>query len=97
MPAYITLINFTEQGAKDAKNTVKRMKDAEKAIEASGGRKIGVWWTLGPYDMVFIGESPDAETAVRVALGTAMQGNIRTMTMQAFSEEEMENIVAGLR
>ena len=96
MPAYITLINFTEQGIKEAKNTVSRARAVEKAIEAMGGRKIGVWWTLGQYDLVFISEGPDDETLTRLLLQIGMQGNVRTTTMRAFSEEEMERIVAGL-
>ena len=96
MPAYITLINFTEQGVKDSKNTVNRARAVEKAIQAAGGRKIGIWWTLGQYDMVFISEGPDDETATRLLLQIGMQGNVRTMTMRAFSEEEMERIVGGL-
>ncbi len=96
MPAYIVLANFTEQGIRDGKNTVKRARAIEKALEAVHGRKIGVWWTMGQYDLVFIAEGPDDETAMRVIVGTAMQGNVRTLTLKAFSEEEMEHIVAGL-
>ncbi len=96
MPAYITLVNFTEQGLKDAKNAVNRLRAVEKAIEAAGGRKIGAWWTLGQYDMVLVAEGPDDETATRLLLQIGMQGNVRTATMRAFSEEEMERIVSGL-
>lgn len=46
--------------------------------------------------MVFISEGPNDETAMRVTIATAMQGNVRTMTLKAFSEDEMERIVAGL-
>jgi uncharacterized protein with GYD domain len=96
MPAYIILVNFTEQGVRNAKDTVKRLKAVEQAMEAVGGRKIGAWWTLGPYDMVLVAEGPDDETTTRLILATAMQGNVRTMTMRAFSEDEMERIVSGL-
>jgi uncharacterized protein with GYD domain len=96
MPAYIVLINFTEQGARTAKDTVKRLRETEKAMQAAGGRKIGAWWTLGPYDMVLVAEGPDDETTTRLLLASGMQGNVRTMTMRAFSEEEMEKIVQGL-
>jgi uncharacterized protein with GYD domain len=96
MPAYISLVNFTDQGIRDAKNSVKRARDFEKALNAVGGRKIGIWWTLGQYDLVVISEGPDDETATRLLLATGMQGNVRTMTMRCFSEEEMERIVQGL-
>ena len=96
MPAYIILINLTEQGVEDVKNSVDRARAVEKAVEAAGGRKIGVWWTLGQYDMVYIAEGPDDETAARLLMQIGMQGNVRTTTMRAFSEEEMEHIVSGL-
>jgi uncharacterized protein with GYD domain len=96
MAAYIVLVNFTDQGIRNAKDTVKRARAVEKTLEAVGGRKIGIWWTMGQYDMVFIAEGPDDETAMRVMVGTGMQGNTRTTTLKAFSEEEMERIVAGL-
>ena len=39
---------------------------------------------------------PDDETAAKLALGTAMQGNVRTMTMRAFGREGMDKIIGGL-
>ena len=53
-------------------------------------------WTLGAYDLVITFDSPDDETTTRVGLALAAQGNVRTMTMRAFGEEEMEKIVGGL-
>jgi uncharacterized protein with GYD domain len=96
MSAYIVLVNFTEQGAKNVKGTVQRAKAASQAAQAAGARFIGVWWTLGPYDAVLIVEAPDDETATRLLLATGMQGNTRTLTMRAFSEDEMERILQGL-
>jgi uncharacterized protein with GYD domain len=96
MPAYVTLFNFTDQGVRDAKGTVERAKAAAEAAKAVGGRFIGVWWLLGQYDGIAIIEAPDDETATRLLLATGMQGNVRTLTMRAFSEEEMARIVQGL-
>jgi uncharacterized protein with GYD domain len=39
---------------------------------------------------------PDGETATRLALATGMFGNVRTVTMEAFGEEEMARIVQKL-
>jgi uncharacterized protein with GYD domain len=96
MSAYITLVNFTEQGAKHVKGTVDRARAAAQAAQSVGGRFIGVWWTLGPHDAVIVFEAPDDETATRLLLATGLQGNTRTMTMRAFSEDEMARIVQGL-
>ena len=38
MPTYITLMKFTEQGAKDLKGAPKRIESAVKAWELTGGR-----------------------------------------------------------
>ena len=96
MSAYVSLVNFTDQGIRAAKDTVNRARAVAQAAEAAGGRFIGVWWLLGAYDLVVIFEAPDDEAATRLLLATGMQGNVRTMTMRAFSEEEMERIVQGL-
>lgn len=96
MPAYVTLFNFTEQGFKDIKSTVKRARAAAEASKNAGGRFIGVWWLLGQYDGIVISEAPDEETATRLFAAIGMQGNVKTMSMRAFSEEEMERIVGGL-
>jgi uncharacterized protein with GYD domain len=96
MSAYIVLANFTDQGIKNVKDTVNRARAANQVAQTVGGRFIGVWWTLGPYDLVAVIEAPDDETATRLMLGTAMQGNVRTLTLRAFSEDEMQRIVSGL-
>jgi uncharacterized protein with GYD domain len=51
---------------------------------------------MGRYDAVVISEAPDDEAAAKFALGTAMQGNVRTETLRAFSEAEFMKIVAAL-
>jgi len=96
MPAYFTLFNWTEKGVHDVKDTAQRAKAARAAWEAAGGRFIGIWWTMGQYDGVVIHETPDEETANRLLMKIGMQGNIRTMTLRAFGEEDMERMLMSL-
>ena len=96
MPAYISLFNFTDQGVKTVKDTVNRAQKVKEAAKAVGGRVIGIWWLHGKYDGILIFESPDDATAMGQLIATGLQGNIRTVTMRAFSEDEMTKIVAGL-
>ncbi|MBM3358237.1 MAG: GYD domain-containing protein [Betaproteobacteria bacterium] len=96
MARYVSLINWTDQGVRGAKDTVKRTDVARQAFEAEGGRILDAYWTLGPYDVVLIFEAPDDETATRLALKLGMNGNSRTTTMRAFGEPEMARIVQGL-
>jgi uncharacterized protein with GYD domain len=96
MPAYVTLGNFTEQGIKDVKHTVDRAQMVKKATEAAGGRVIGIWWLMGQYDFILIAEAPDDITASRLLLASGMQGNSRSTTLRALSEEEMAKTISGL-
>jgi uncharacterized protein with GYD domain len=96
MQTYISLVNLTEQGIRNVKGTVDRAQAVKKAAEAAGGKIIGVWWTLGQYDLVLISEAPNDEVATRLFLATGMQGNVKTCSLRAFSEEEMAKIVKGL-
>jgi uncharacterized protein with GYD domain len=96
MPAYISLVNWTEQGVKNAKDTLNRAKAAEEALVKMGGRKIGIWWTLGQYDLVYIFEAPDDVTATKFLVSLGMKGFTRTNTMRCFSEEEAASIMQGL-
>ena len=96
MPAYLTLFNWTEQGIRNAKDITKRAQAAREAWEAAGGRFIGIWWTFGQYDGFVVHEAPDDATANRLLLTTGMGGDVRTTTMRAFGEEEIEGILGNL-
>jgi len=43
MQTYILLMKLTEQGIKDIKNAPKRMELAVQALEAMGGKMIGIY------------------------------------------------------
>lgn len=96
MARYISLLNWTDQGIRNVKETVNRANAARQAFEAGGGTFVDAYWTLGAYDVVLIFEAPDDETAIRLALGLGTKGNVRTATMRAFGEQEMARIVQGL-
>ncbi len=96
MAKYISLLNWTDQGIRNAKETVNRANAARKAFESAGGKIIDIYWTLGQYDIVIISEIPDDESAYRLMLTLAMQGNVRTTTLQAVGEQEMTRILDGI-
>ena len=96
MPAYVTLFNFTDQGIRNVKETPSRGKAAAEAAKNMGARFIGIWWLLGQYDGIVIVEAPDDETVTRLLLATGIQGNVRSMTMRAYSEEEIARLVESL-
>lgn len=96
MAKFVVLMNWTEQGARSAKETVKRARAARHAFEALGVRMTDISWTLGQYDVVVTLEAPDDETAIRAGLAIAAEGNVRSTTLRAFTEKEMEQILQGV-
>ena len=96
MPAYITLANFTEQGARAIKDSPDRFDAFKAAAEAAGITIKSVHWTTGAYDLVLVSEGPE-DALMSMSLKTAMLGNIRTQTLRGFSITEMRKLVAGLK
>jgi uncharacterized protein with GYD domain len=93
MPTYVALVNWTEQGVKNFRDTIRRAEDYRGLVEKHGGQVRQLLWTLGPYDLVVVTDFPDDETATAVALQTGALGNIRTTTMKAFDAEQMSAII----
>ncbi len=96
MPSYVILGNYTDQGIKDVKSLPARLEAAKEAIQGAGGRMIFFYLTFGEYDFVSVVEVPSADVAAGVVLGIAGQGNVRSQTMAAFTEEETAAIVNAL-
>jgi uncharacterized protein with GYD domain len=93
MPTYVSLVNWTEQGIKNFRDTVRRAEDARGLIEQHGGQQRQMLWTLGEYDLVAVVDFPTDETATAVLLQIGAGGNVRTTTMKAFDAEQMSAIV----
>ncbi len=96
MPGYITLYKFTQQGASHIKELPQRIADAKALAEQMGGRNIGVWLTFGEYDLIAVGEGPDDVTVAAFTAILANQGNTTSLTMRAFSEDEIGQIISRL-
>ena len=96
MPTYVTLINYTQQGVQNMKDSPARLDEAKQAFEAMGARLLAFYLTLGQYDALVIAEGPDEETMTALALLISAQGAIRTQSFRAFTEEEYRQIIASL-
>ena len=96
MPAYIVLMNWTDQGVRTVKDTVQRREQADALAERHGARIEQVYWTVGPYDIVAILDAPDDESATALMLELSSAGNLRTTTLRAYDREEMSGILQRL-
>lgn len=92
MPTYVTLYKWTEQALKDAKNAPARFQASKKLAESMGAKILGVYVTMGQYDLVVVSEGPSDEAAAAIALSIASRGNVKTTTMRAFTESEFVEI-----
>jgi uncharacterized protein with GYD domain len=96
MPTYVTLLNWTDQGIRDYKDTAKRSEAFIAATQKLGVTLSQLYWTVGSYDLVAVVEAPDDETATAALLQLGGAGNVRTMTLRAFGREEMDRIIAKI-
>ena len=50
MPTYVILMNWTDQGARADRDTVRRREHANALAEKYGARIEHAYWTMGHYD-----------------------------------------------
>ena len=96
MPGYISLMKYTKQGIASIKDSPKRIEQGKAAAEKLGIRVVGVWVTMGEYDMVAVCDAPNDEAIAVFQLALARLGNVTTQTMRALSEEEFAQMVSKL-
>ena len=96
MPTYVALCNLTQQGVQNAKEVGKRREAAREAAKGLGITLREGLMTMGQYDVVLILDAPDDVAMAKFALQVAMRGNLRTQTLRAFSEAEVDALTASL-
>ena len=96
MTTYIMLANWTDQGARNVKESPRRLDAAKQALRDAGGEMKSFFMTMGDVDMVGVFEAPDDAVAARFTLQVGQLGNIRTRTLKAFPEAAYREIVASL-
>ncbi|QND56176.1 GYD domain-containing protein [Mesorhizobium huakuii] len=96
MTTYIMLMNWTEQGAKNVRDSPKRLDAARKQLGDMGGSFKAFYLTMGEYDMVAVVEAPDDAVLARFALMLAANGNLKSRTLKAFPEFAYREIISSL-
>ncbi len=95
MPNYIALLNWTDQGIRNVKDTAKRVENA-KALARKLGGKVDIHYTLGEYDAVAMVEMPSDEAYNRFVLSTQSLGNVRGKTLKAWTLDEFQKVIDQL-
>jgi uncharacterized protein with GYD domain len=87
MARYVTLLKFTEQGAKNIKKSAERAAAFRDAAKKAGVNVETQLWTTGAYDGALV-LSGDEKNVLRALAELAAQGNVRTETLRAFDAEQ---------
>jgi uncharacterized protein with GYD domain len=96
MVTYIMLLNWTDQGIKNVKDSPKRLDVVKKLAKDMGGEVKSFYMTLGIYDLVLIVDMPNNDKLASFGLKLGSLGNVRSTTLKTFSEDDYRRIVAGL-
>jgi len=93
MANYVALVNFTDQGVRQIRQTTERAKALVNAASNLNVKIKEIYWTMGIYDAVITAEAPDDETVAAFAMSMGSLGNIRTQTLRAFAADEIKRIL----
>ena len=96
MARYIMLVNWTDQGIRNVKDSPKRLDAARDLAKGLGADLKEFYMTMGDHDMVTILDAPTDEAAAKFALRLGGLGNVRTKTLKAFTESEYRSIIGSL-
>ena len=96
MAQYILLLNYTQQGITKIKDSPNRAEAARALARECGAEMKELYLTMGEYDLVVRVEAKSDEAMARLALAIGAQGNVRSKTLRAFTEDEFRTIVQSL-
>lgn len=96
MPTYITLVNYTQKGIENVKESPERLEGAKEAFRGMGAELKEFYLVMGRYDIILVTEAPNDETVAKIALALGSLGNVRTESFRAFKEDEYRKIVSSL-
>ena len=94
MPTFMCFLNWTEQGAKNAKEANKRFQASKSMAEKLGGKLLSAYVTTGHYDVVLTLEMPNGEAMIKFASALFSSGNARTTTVRAYTPDEFSKLAA---
>jgi uncharacterized protein with GYD domain len=96
MVTSVMLLNWTDHGIKNVKESPKRLDAVKKLAREMGGEVKSFYMTLGAYDLVLVVDMPNNDKLATFGLKLGMLGNVRSTTLKAFPEEDYRRIIGGL-
>jgi len=94
MPTYVSLLRFSDQGARGIKKSTSRASAFRRAARKAGVTIQAQLWTLGAWDGLLVLSADNDKKILHCLSELAAAGFVRTQTMPAFDESEFRAIVA---
>jgi uncharacterized protein with GYD domain len=95
MAINVSLVNFTEQGIRNVKDSPQRAKAFRELCKQHGVQVRELLWTQGTYDMLVVTEGAE-EALSTVLVSVARLGNVRTQSMRAMDQETWQRVLEKL-
>jgi uncharacterized protein with GYD domain len=93
MVRYVVLLKLTESGIASIRDSIARAEGFRSEVAEAGGRLESVYWTVGPYDGMFVLEAPDEATASALVLGLGESHSVETCTLRALDSGEFKAVL----
>jgi uncharacterized protein with GYD domain len=93
MVRYLTLIQLTDQGLRELKDSAKRAARFVSEVEAARGKVLGQYWSVGQFDGAVIFEVADELTGAALLLKLSHEGYVRTQSQRLFDANEFQDVL----
>jgi len=93
---FIVTASWTDQGVRAVKEVPKRMQAAREAAKKLGIDFKHAFLTSGESDLLVIVDAPNGDVVAKFAMMTGSLGNVRTRTVRAWTEAEMNKLISEL-
>jgi uncharacterized protein with GYD domain len=90
MTRYITNLTFTDQGAREIKDSTRRAKEFTASAKEAGVTVEAQYWTTGASDGVLILAAEKEGDIVRLLAELAALGYVRTKSAKAMVADEFD-------
>jgi len=88
----ISLVNYTDQGIKNIKDSPKRAQAFRDLAKKNGVTVREIYGCIGRYDLIVITEGDD-EAVAATLLTVGSLGNVRTETLRAMDPETYQRVI----
>jgi len=96
MPTFVILGNFTQKRMETIKGISESIKEGREVFQSFGVTIKDMIFTMGRYDLVAIGDAPNAEAMTKALLSWGSKGLLRTETLTGFAAKKMIELANGI-